>query len=104
MFIYFFVYPFTLKNTKAKIIQYLTPISTFDALSKWHDPHISNVKTKWEIFFSICVAFSEYLYFISSGGLYQGCPRVWVTGVYIGPSLDKKAANVHMTYKDRKKN
>ena len=51
MFIYFFVYPFTLNNTKAKIIQYLTPISTFDALFKWHDPHISNVKTKWEIFF-----------------------------------------------------
>ena len=50
------------------------------------------------------LAFSEYLYFISSGSLYQGSPRVWVTGVYIGPSLDKKAANVHMTYKDKKNN
>ena len=48
------------------------------------------------------MAFSKYLYFISSGGLYQGCPGVRVTGVYIGPSLDKKAANVHMTYKDKK--
>ena len=59
-------------------------------------------KQSGRFFFSICVAFSEYLYFISSCSLYQGCPGVRVTGVYIGPSLDKKAANVHMTYKDKK--
>ena len=28
------------KNTTTKIFQYSTPISTFNALSKWHDPHI----------------------------------------------------------------
>ena len=30
------------KNTMTKIIRYSTSISTLDALSKWHDPHIRN--------------------------------------------------------------
>ena len=31
------------KNTTTKIFRYLTPISTFNALSKWHDPRMSEV-------------------------------------------------------------
>ena len=33
------------KPQQKKIIQYSTLISTFDAMSKWHDPHIKRINT-----------------------------------------------------------
>ena len=46
----------------------------------------------------ICTTLFHNFTFICSGCFYQRCPRVRITGIYIGSSLYQKTTNVHMTY------